>query len=394
MGKKIALIILLASMLLLGPIWIRPVASATETTNSISIGFDYNFWDLDKSVTIPLVPWIEDLEVGVDSGFILSMPSTISITTANELVSPTTQSIAVTLATQQAHFQLNFTGYLRLSGVYDGEYNFIDIGFNEYFDPLEPVHIEGFDLPLLQELVVEMGVSIDLSIDAYVTADLYRGDTLLEHLRWEDSGETKSFSYTIPEVSSPTTDTFSIKNITWGYDIILNPSFYATIDIVVWSGSKDIFTIPFSLPLATEEKIETTSVSCIIRPPIPPSVSFTTLTSNATINGVYTVGANATDDKRVNRVEFWVDEVKKFTGYNSPYNWSFDTTSYSDGIHTVKIVAYDDDEKSAYQQYSVNVGNIELPSVGQGIEKMLIILVVIGITLAAVAATAIYLRRR
>lgn len=388
----------------------QPTVSAAETTDSVSIGFEYNYWELDESVTIPLVPFFEDMAVGVDSAFILAMPSTISMTTDSELVSPTTQSVTVTLATQDANFRLDFIGYLNLSGVVSEEYSFIDVGFNEEFSPLVPVHIEGVNVPLLRQPIVqpivEMGVSIDLDIDAYVTADLYRGNDLLEHLRWEDSGGTKSFSYTIPEISSTTTDTLSVKNITWNYDLILDLDFYATIDIVVWSGSKDLFTIPLSLPSATNNITGTANVSYSIRPPIPPEVSIKTPASNATVGGTVTISADATDDKGVNRVEFWVDGVNKFTDYSSPYDWSWDTTSYPDDTHTVGVMAYDDDEKSAYQEYSVNVKNAypeppgeeeeeeEQPSSGQGIGNLLIILVVMGIIVAAIAATAIYLRRR
>lgn len=383
--RKPIVIGLLVGMLLLGLTSINPTASAAETTDSVPIDFYRNYWDLDKSITIPLVPWLEDLTVGVDSGFILSMPATISITTDSELVSPTTQSVTVTLATQNAHFQLNFTGYLNLSGAVSGGYNFIDIGFDEYFDPLKPVHIEGFDIPLLWGLIAEMGVSIDLDIDAYITADLYRGNTLLERLRWEDLGGAKSFSYAIPEVSSTTTNTLSVKNVTWNYDLILDLDFYATIDIWIWSGSKDIFTIPLSLPSTTEEITRTANVSYTIRPPIPPDVSITTPSSGATLSETIIISANATDDKRVNRVEFWIDGVKEFTDYSSPYNWSLDTTRYSDGTHTVRVVAYDDDEKSDYQQYSVTVRNAE---------PTLIILSVMGIIVIIAALTAIYLRRR
>lgn len=64
-----------------------------------------------------------------------------------------------------------------------------------------------------------MGVNIDLDIDAYITADLYRGSTFLRSLLWEDSAGAKSFSYTIPEASSITSNTLSVKNITWNYDL-------------------------------------------------------------------------------------------------------------------------------------------------------------------------------
>lgn len=351
----------------------QPTVLAAETTDSVDIGFDYNYWDLGESTTITLVPYIQDLAAGVDSGFILSMPATISITTDSELVSPTTQSVTVTLATEDAHFQLNFTGYLNLSGAVSEEYSFVDVGFDEEFNPLEFVHIEGVDVPLLRQPIVqpivEMGVSIDLDIDAYVTADLYRGNNLLEHLRWEDSGGAKSFSYTIPEVSSTTTNTLSVKNIVWNYDLILDLDFYVTIDLVVWSGSKDLYTIPYPLPSASNEITGTANVSYSIHPPIPPEVSIKTPASNATVGGTVTISADATDDKGVNRVEFWVDGVNKFTDHSSPYDWSWDTTSYSDGTHTVRVVAYDDDEKSAYQEYSVNVKNAYPESPGEEEEE-------------------------
>jgi hypothetical protein len=358
-GGKVALVGLLALMLLLGLTSTHPILSAAEVTDSVSIGFNYSYWDVDESITITLVSLVQDMTVGVDSGFILSMPAGISITTDSELVSPTTQSATVTLVTEDAHFQLNFAGYVNFSGAFSDEFSFFDIGFDEEFNPLEPVHIEGVDIPLLYEYVVEMGVSIDLDIDAYVTADLYRGNTLLEHLRWEDSGGTKSFSYPIPEASSTTSNMLTVRNIAWNYDLTLDLDFYATINLVVWSGTKDIFTIPVSLPSTTEQKTETANVPYTIRPPIPPEVSFTTLTSNATVSGIKTISANATDDKGVNRVEFWVDGVRTATDYDSPYDWSWDTTSYSDGAHTVKVIAYDDDGKSDYQQYSVTVRNAE-----------------------------------
>lgn len=390
--RKPIVISLLVGMLLLGLISIRPTASAAETTNSVSIGFEYNFWDLDESVTISVLG-LFDVGAGVESGFIFSMPGTISITTNSEFVSPTTQSVTVTLDTEKAHFQLNFTGDLTFGETYP----FIDKGFNKEFNPLEPVHIEGVDVPLLWGLVAEMGVSIDLDIDAYVTADLYRGNTLLERLRWEDSEETKSFSYTIPEVSSTTTNTLSVQNIAWNYDLILDLSFYAAIDFpIVDRYSFDLFTIPFSLPSATKNVTDVASVSYTIRPPIPPEVSFTTLTSNATVSGTKTISASATDDKGVDRVEFWVDGVKKSTDYSSPYNWSWDTTNYSDGTHTVRVVAYDGDGKSDYQQYSVSVRNIEPPVAGEGIEPQIsellsnpiaIVLIIVGI-IAAIAVAA------
>jgi len=147
------------------------------------------------------------------------------------------------------------------------------------------------------------------------------------------------------------------------------------------------------LPSATEQKTGTANISYTIRPPIPPEVSFTTLTNNATVSGTKAISANATDDKSVNRVEFYIDGVKKHTDYGAPYTWSWDTTSYSEGTHTVKVVAYDGDGKSSYQQYSVNVNNLgsSSPGISEGEgedaapnEGRLIIYVVVGVVIVIV----------
>ena len=44
------------------------------------------------------------------------------------------------------------------------------------------------------------------------------------------------------------------------------------------------------------------------------------------------------------RVEFYVDDELTFTDDSVPYEWTFD---YSKGVHTIKVIAYDnEDDKS------------------------------------------------
>ncbi|MFX1532713.1 MAG: Ig-like domain-containing protein [Promethearchaeota archaeon] len=59
------------------------------------------------------------------------------------------------------------------------------------------------------------------------------------------------------------------------------------------------------------------------------------------MGGSLSVTASASDDVGVDRVEFYVDDVLKATDTSSPYGCDWDTTSYSNGSHTLKAIAYD-----------------------------------------------------
>jgi len=73
----------------------------------------------------------------------------------------------------------------------------------------------------------------------------------------------------------------------------------------------------------------------------PPEVSITSPKEGATVSKTITIRANATDDKGVTKVEFYIDNKLIHVNNNSPYNASWDTTKYSSGYHTIKARAYD-----------------------------------------------------
>jgi len=72
-----------------------------------------------------------------------------------------------------------------------------------------------------------------------------------------------------------------------------------------------------------------------------PSVSITTPTSGASVSGTVNIAAAASDNITVTNVEFLVDGVVKGSDTTSPYNYSWNTTVYPNGSHTLTANAYD-----------------------------------------------------
>jgi hypothetical protein len=73
----------------------------------------------------------------------------------------------------------------------------------------------------------------------------------------------------------------------------------------------------------------------------PPTTSITAPASGATVSSVVSVTAAASDNVGVTRVEFWLDGVLKATDTSSPYAWSWDTATATNGSHSLQSKAYD-----------------------------------------------------
>jgi hypothetical protein len=69
--------------------------------------------------------------------------------------------------------------------------------------------------------------------------------------------------------------------------------------------------------------------------------SITAPSGAATISGTTTVTATASDNVGVVRVELWVDGAPGQTDTSAPYSFAWNTTTLSDGTHTLQSRAYD-----------------------------------------------------
>jgi len=73
----------------------------------------------------------------------------------------------------------------------------------------------------------------------------------------------------------------------------------------------------------------------------PPVTSITAPLNGATVSGTASVTASASDNVGVTKVEFYLDGALKSTDTSSPYSWSWDTTTATNGSHSLTSKAYD-----------------------------------------------------
>lgn len=72
-----------------------------------------------------------------------------------------------------------------------------------------------------------------------------------------------------------------------------------------------------------------------------PTTSITAPTNGATVSATISVNATASDNVGVTRVDFLLDGTVQTSDTTSPYSWSWNTTSASNGAHTLTTKAYD-----------------------------------------------------
>jgi photosystem II stability/assembly factor-like uncharacterized protein len=96
-------------------------------------------------------------------------------------------------------------------------------------------------------------------------------------------------------------------------------------------------------------------------PDNPPTVNITSPKDGDAVAGNITVAANATDDKGVVYVEFFVDGKSIGTSSVSPYKVDWDTTKVKNGAHTLNATAHDTVGQTSSSTISVNVFNIIVP---------------------------------
>ncbi len=90
----------------------------------------------------------------------------------------------------------------------------------------------------------------------------------------------------------------------------------------------------------------------------PPSVTITVPSSGQVVSGTQSFSATATDDKGINRVEFYVDGALQLSDTTSPYSYSWNTTLVGDGSHTLEAHAYDTASHMTPASLSVTVDNL------------------------------------
>ncbi len=90
-----------------------------------------------------------------------------------------------------------------------------------------------------------------------------------------------------------------------------------------------------------------------------PVVAITSPSANATVSGTVNITASASDSVGVNKVEFYVNGSLKATDTASPYSYSWDSKSVSNGSYSITSKAYDAaGNVGQASAVSVNVNNV------------------------------------
>lgn len=90
---------------------------------------------------------------------------------------------------------------------------------------------------------------------------------------------------------------------------------------------------------------------------LPPTVSITSPAAGSSVSGTVSFAATASDDIGVSTVSFYVDGALVSTDGTAPYSYAWDTTTYSNGSHTLRATAWDTASQTATQTLSVTVSN-------------------------------------
>lgn len=94
---------------------------------------------------------------------------------------------------------------------------------------------------------------------------------------------------------------------------------------------------------------------------IAPTVSLTAPKEGATVSGNVVMSATASDNVKVQKVEFYLDGSLQATSTASPYTFTGNSLQVANGIHTVSAKAYDSTGNTATSSAKVTVTNNTVP---------------------------------
>lgn len=95
-----------------------------------------------------------------------------------------------------------------------------------------------------------------------------------------------------------------------------------------------------------------------------PTVSITSPASGATVSGVVTITATASDDKGIAEADLAFDgQPGGSTTAAAPYSFDWDTTKMANGSHAVQLTVIDTDGTKASSSVTVTVDNVATPPV-------------------------------
>lgn len=110
---------------------------------------------------------------------------------------------------------------------------------------------------------------------------------------------------------------------------------YPTASVRTWFESLST-AVPASTEAVVPEAIPVVPVA-----DSPPTVSIIAPSASGELSGIVDFQAEATDDKGITKVDFYIDDTKIGSDTTAPYGLSLTTSQYGNGSHTLKAIAYD-----------------------------------------------------
>ncbi|WP_457558955.1 Ig-like domain-containing protein [Candidatus Harpocratesius sp.] len=132
---------------------------------------------------------------------------------------------------------------------------------------------------------------------------------------------------------------------TCSYNIQTAGTYYIAVRMYTWYASSTSYTA--TVNYYTGGTADTTA----------PTVSITAPTNGATVSGTITVTATASDNVGVSYTQMKIDSGSWTTDSTSPYSWSVDTTTLTDGSHTITVQAFDAAGNYGEDSISITVDN-------------------------------------
>lgn len=108
------------------------------------------------------------------------------------------------------------------------------------------------------------------------------------------------------------------------------------------------------------------SVTVQVKDVIAPVVKMDSPTAGAEVFDVIVVKFTAEDNVALKKVELFIDFISKYVdnkGKNGTYNWTWDTSSFSNGVHVLNASAEDTSGNTAWDSIIVSVANLPPPQV-------------------------------
>jgi len=199
---------------------------------------------------------------------------------------------------------------------------------------------------------------------------IYNSDVLAPsvNITYPTEGATVSGNVSVTAVAS---DNIGVTKVEFSLDSIIKFTDTISPYIYVWdtkTSSEGNHTIRAAAYDATDNMgVSLVKVIVSNSDKTAPSVGITSPAQDAVVTGTINVNAIASDNVGVTKVEFYVDDLLKFTDTTSPYIYTWNTTTSVNGNHTLSALAYDAATNVGISSdVSVIVSNGGLPSSQSG----------------------------